>query len=94
MCRNIRILFNFDPPATDEEIRSAAMQYVRKVSGSTKPSKINEPAFEHAIDEITSTTRKLLESLTTNSPPKNREEEREKAKAKAIKRFGTVAAAN
>ena len=94
MCRNIRILFNFDPPATDEEIRAAAIQYVRKVSGSTKPSKANEPAFERAIDEMTSVTSRLLENLTTNSPAKNRDEEREKAKLRAIKRFATVAAAN
>lgn len=89
MCRNIRILFNFDPPATDDEIRAAAIQYVRKVSGSTKPSIINEPAFEQAIDEITNTTRCLMNSLTTSAPPKNREEERAKAKARAAKRFGT-----
>lgn len=89
MCRNIKILFNFDPPATDEEIRAAAVQFVRKVSGSTKPSKANEPAFNEAIDDIAASVQNLLNSLTTNAPPKNREEERLKAQARAAKRFGT-----
>jgi len=89
MCRNIKILFNFDPPATDDEIRAAAIQFVRKVSGSTKPSKANEQAFNLAIDEITQSTRNLLDELTTNAPSKNREEERAKAQARAAKRFGT-----
>lgn len=90
MCRNIKILFNFDPPATDEEIRAAAVQFVRKVSGSTKPSKANEPAFNEAIDDIAASVQNLLNSLTTNAPPKNREEERLKAQARAAKRFGTA----
>ncbi len=90
MCRNIKILFNFDPPATDEEIRAAAIQFVRKVSGSTKPSKANEPAFNEAIDDIAASVQNLLNSLTTNAPPKNREEERLKAQARAAKRFGTA----
>ena len=89
MCRNIKILFNFDPPATDEEIRAAAVQFVRKVSGSTKPSKANEPAFNAAIDDIAESVQTLLKSLTTNAPPKNREEEKLKAQARAAKRFGT-----
>ncbi|NKB33540.1 MAG: DUF2277 family protein [Pseudomonadales bacterium] len=89
MCRNIRILFNFDPPATDDEIRAAAIQFVRKVSGSTKPSKINEPAFNQAIDEIAHSTRRLMENLSTTAPPKDRDEERAKAQARAAKRFGT-----
>ncbi|MDD9891266.1 MAG: DUF2277 domain-containing protein [Gammaproteobacteria bacterium] len=88
MCRNIRILFNFDPPATDDEIRAAATQYVRKVSGSNKPSKANESSFDEAIDEIELSTRKLLASLTTSAPPKNREAERAKARARAAQRFG------
>lgn len=90
MCRNIKILFNFDPPATDEEIRAAAIQFVRKVSGSTKPSKANEPAFNEAIDDITTSVQTLLNSLTTSAPPKNREEEKLKAQARAAKRFGTA----
>jgi len=89
MCRNIKILFNFDPPATDEEIRAAAVQFVRKVSGSTKPSKANEPAFNSAIDDIAESVQTLLNSLTTNAPPKNRDEEKLKAQARAAKRFGT-----
>ena len=92
MCRNIKILFNFDPPATDEEIRAAAVQFVRKVSGSTKPSKANEPAFNAAIDDIATSVQTLLTNLTTNAPPKNREEERLKAQARAAKRFGGASA--
>ncbi len=83
MCRNIKILFNFDPPATDDEIRAASIQFVRKVSGSTKPSKINEAAFDQTIDEVTISVRKLLDSLVTAAPVKNREVERAKAQARA-----------
>ena len=90
MCRNIKILFNFEPPATDEEIRAASIQFVRKVSGSTKPSKINEAAFERAIDEITVSTRKLLDKLVTSATPKDREVERAKARARTAQRFGTA----
>lgn len=92
MCRNIKILFNFDPPATDEEIRAAAIQFVRKVSGSTKPSKANEAAFNTAIDDIATSVQTLLGELVTNAPPKNREEERLKAQTRAAKRFGTAVA--
>lgn len=89
MCRNIKTLFNFEPPATDDEIHAAALQFVRKVSGSTKPSLANEQAFAHAIDEITDTTRALLQSLVTVAPSKNRDDEAAKARARAAKRFGT-----
>ena len=89
MCRNIKTLFNFEPPATDDEIRAAALQFVRKVSGSTKPSQVNEAAFASAVDEITLTTRNLLTELTTKAPPKNREEEAAKARQRAMKRYGT-----
>ncbi len=88
MCRNIRTLFNFDPPANDTEIRAASLQFVRKVSGATKPSKINEAAFEEAIDEVEHAVHKLLTELVTNAPPKNREVEAEKARARAAVRFG------
>lgn len=87
MCRNIRPLFNFDPPATHDEIEAAALQFVRKISGSRKPSKINEAAFNAAIAEIAAASGKLLDSLQSNSPPKNREEERAKAKARNQARF-------
>ncbi len=87
MCRNIRPLFNFDPPVTDEEIRAAALQYVRKVSGFQKPSKVNEVAFTKAVDKVAAASRTLLESLETNAPPRNREQEAAKAKARAAKRF-------
>lgn len=89
MCRNIRILFNFDPPVTDEEIRAASLQFVRKISGFNKPSKANEAAFQSAIDEISAISSRLLHSLETTAPPKNREEEAAKAKARAAERFGT-----
>jgi hypothetical protein len=89
VCRNIKTLFNFEPPATDDEIHAAALQFVRKVSGSTKPSLANEQAFAHAIDEITDTTRALLQSLVTVAPSKNRDDEAAKARARAAKRFGT-----
>ena len=88
MCRNIKILFNFDPPVTDEEIQAASLQFVRKISGFTKPSKANEPAFLAAIDEVAAASSRLLRSLETTAPPKNREEEAAKAKARAAVRFG------
>lgn len=87
MCRNIKTLFNFEPPVTDEEIRAAALQFVRKVSGFTKPSKANEAAFLHAVDEVARISGDLLNSLETNAPPKNRLEEAEKARARAAQRF-------
>ncbi len=87
MCRNIRPLFNFDPPVTDDEIRLAALQYVRKVSGFPKPSKANEKAFEKAVDHVTAASRVLLDSLETSAPPRNREEETAKARVRAKKRF-------
>ena len=93
MCRNIRTLFNFDLPATDDEIRAASLQFVRKVSGFTKPSKANEAAFSAAVDEIAVITRHLLNSLETNAPPKNREEEAAKAQARARQRFAKEAEA-
>jgi hypothetical protein len=89
MCRNIKNLFNFDPPVTPEEIRAAALQFVRKISGSTKPSKANEDAFETAIEEIAATSARLLDALETKAPPRNREEEAAKAKARARQRYGT-----
>jgi hypothetical protein len=87
MCRNIRQLHNFDPPATEEEIQDAALQFVRKVSGSNKPSKANIEAFNLAVDEVAAATRNLLDSLVTNAPPKNREEEAAKRRAKYEARF-------
>jgi hypothetical protein len=87
MCRNIRQLHNFDPPASEEEVQDAALQFVRKVSGSTKPSKANQEAFEKAVAEISASTRKLLDALVTNAPPKNREEEAAKRRAKYEARF-------
>jgi len=87
MCRNIKTLFNFEPPVTDEEIRAASLQFVRKVSGFNKPSKANEVAFLAAVDEIASVSRKLLNALETNAPPRNREEEAEKARARSAQRF-------
>lgn len=91
MCRNIKQLFNFDPPATDEEIRSASLQFVRKLSGTTKPSKLNEEAFDRAIDGIAAVARELVDSLTTNAPPKSREEVAAAARLRNAKRFGTSA---
>jgi len=88
MCRNIKILFNFAPPATDDEVRAAALQFVRKISGFSKPSKANEASFQAAVEEITMVARRLLLSLETIAPPKNREEEAAKAKARAQTRFG------
>jgi hypothetical protein len=88
MCRNIRTLFNFDPPTTDEEIRDAALQYVRKISGTPRPSQQNRAAFERAVDDITAATRKLVTGLTTAAPARNREEERQKARERSLRRFG------
>ena len=88
MCRNIRTLFNFDPPVSEEEVRAASLQFVRKISGFTKPSKSNEAAFLAAVDEVTEISARLLRSLETTAPPKNREEEAAKAKARAAVRFG------
>jgi hypothetical protein len=87
MCRNIKMLFNFDPPVTDEEIRAASLQFVRKISGFNKPSKANEAAFLDAVDSVAEISAGLLRSLETNAPPKNREEEAAKAKARAAERF-------
>ena len=88
MCRNIKALFNFDPPVTDEEVRAASLQFVRKITGFNKPSKVNEAAFLAAIDEIAAISASLLRSLDTSAPPKNREGEAAKAKARAAERFG------
>jgi hypothetical protein len=87
MCRNIRTLHNFDPPATPEETHASALQYVRKISGSSKPSQANEAAFEEAVAEVEAATRKLLDHLVTNAPPKNREVEAAKAKVRSEQRF-------
>jgi len=89
MCRNIKTLFNFDPPVTDEEVHAASLQFVRKITGFNKPSKANEEAFQAAIDEIAAISNRLLRSLATTAPPKNREEEAAKARARAAERFGT-----
>ena len=88
MCRNIKTLFNFEPPVTNDEIRAASLQFVRKISGFTKPSKANEAAFLAAIDEVAGASARLLHSLETTAPPKNRDEEEAKAKARAAARFG------
>ena len=88
MCRSIRTLHNFDPPATDEEVHAAALQYVRKLSGSTKPSQANQAVFDRAVDEVAAVTRALLDTLVTSAPAKNREVEAEKARARAAKRYG------
>jgi hypothetical protein len=87
MCRNIRQLFNFDPPATDDEVRNAALQFVRKVSGSAKPAKRNEDAFDRAVDAIAASVRELIDSMETTQTPKNREEEAAKARARTLIRF-------
>ena len=94
MCRNIKTLFNFESPATEAEIRAAAVQFVRKVSGSTKPSKVNEPAYEQAIEEITVTVTALLDSLVTSAEPKDRDTEAAKARSRATRHFGSVPAVN
>ena len=88
MCRNIKTLFNFDPPTTEEEIRAASLQFVRKISGFNKPSQANEGSFQAAIEEIAGVSTRLLHSLETSAPPKSREEEAAKAKARAMERFG------
>ena len=88
MCRNIKTLFNFDPPVTEDEVRAASLQFVRKISGFTKPSKANELAFLAAVEEVAEVSMRLLRSLETTAPPKNREEEAAKAKARAAERFG------
>ena len=93
MCRNIRTLFNFEPPATDEEVRAASLQFVRKLSGFTKPSQANEAAFERAVDDVAGIARTLLDSLVTRASPRDREVEAAKARARAAKRFGRMAAA-
>ena len=87
MCRNIRPLFNFDPPASDEEVRAASVQFVRKISGFTAPSKANQDAFNRAIDQIASVARQLVDELETNAPKKNREDEAAKAKARSAERY-------
>jgi hypothetical protein len=89
MCRNIKTLFNFDPPVTKEEVQAASLQFVRKITGFNKPSKANEAAFQAAIDDIAAISNRLLRSLETIAPPKNREEEAAKARARAAERFGT-----
>jgi len=90
MCRNIKTLFNFDPPVTEDEVRAASLQFVRKISGLNKPSKANEATFLAAVDEIAAVSTRLLYSLETTAPPKNREEEAAKAKARAAERFGAA----
>ena len=90
MCRNIKTLANFAPPATDDEIRASALQFVRKLSGANKPSKANEAAFYRAVDEVTDAAQRLLHSLKTAAPPRNRDDERHKAKARSALRFGAV----
>lgn len=87
MCRNIRVLFNFEPPATEEEVRAAAVQFVRKISGTSRPSKANEAAFARATDEIAAASRRLLDSLTTSAASRDREVERAKAKQRSVRRF-------
>jgi hypothetical protein len=91
MCRNIKTLFNFDPPATDEEIRAASLQFVRKLSGFNAPSRANETVFNNAIEEVAAVARRLVDSLETHAPPKNRDEEAARAKARSAERFGTAA---
>ena len=90
MCRNIKTLFNFEPPATEEEIRASSIQFVRKISGSTKPSKVNQVAFDHAVEQVAVAARDLLESLVTPAPAKNRETEAAKARARAARRFDAI----
>jgi hypothetical protein len=90
MCRNIHVLFNFEPPATEEEIDAAALQYVRKISGFTKPSQANEQAFARAVDEVAAASRRLLGELVTAAAPRDRELEAERARARAVKRFATT----
>jgi hypothetical protein len=92
MCRNIKTLFNFEPPATDNEVRDASLQFVRKLSGFTRPSKANEAAFDRAVDEVFEAARRLIDSLETTAQPKDRDEEAVKAKARAAERYGRVPA--
>jgi hypothetical protein len=92
MCRNIHTLFNFEPPATHEEVHDAALQYVRKISGFTKPSRANEQAFARAVEEVTAVSQRLIDSLVTTAPPRDREVEAERARERAAKRFATNAA--
>jgi hypothetical protein len=87
MCRNIKTLANFEPPATDDEIRASALQFVRKLSGTTRPSRANEDAFNRAVDEVTAAAHRLINSLHTNAPPRNREEAAQKARERSLKRF-------
>jgi hypothetical protein len=89
MCRNIKTLFNFDPPATDDEVRASAIQFVRKLAGFTKPSRANEAAFDRAVEEVTAAARRLLDSLVTSAEPRDREVEAQRARARAAERFGT-----
>jgi hypothetical protein len=91
MCRNIHTLYNYEPPATEEEVRDAALQYVRKISGFTKPSRANEAAFARAVEDVTAATQRLLDGLVTTAPPRNREIEAERARARAAKRFAAAA---
>jgi hypothetical protein len=93
MCRNIRTLHNFEPPATEEEVRAAAIQYVRKISGTAKPSKANEEAFARAVDEVADASSRLLAELVTSAPPRDREVEAARARARAVQRFGSAATA-
>ena len=90
MCRNIRTLYNFEPPATEDEVRAASLQYVRKISGFTKPSQANEEAFAHAVDEVAAATQRLIDALVTNAAPKDREVEAERARARAAKRYAAA----
>jgi hypothetical protein len=89
MCRNIKTLANFAPPATDDEIRASALQFVRKLSGTTKPSRANEEVFDRAVGEVTAAAQRLIHSLQTSAPPRDREDERRKARERAVKRFGS-----
>lgn len=89
MCRNIKVLANFEPPATNDEVRASALQFVRKLSGTTKPSKANEEAFNQAVEEVTATARRLIDSLEIKAPPRDREEEAKKAKERSAKRFAS-----
>jgi hypothetical protein len=88
MCRNIKTLFNFEPPATDDEVRASSLQFVRKLSGTTKPSRANEEAFNRAVDDVTAAARRLIDSMVTNAEPRNREEVAAKLKARSAERFG------
>jgi len=91
MCRNIRTLYNFEPPATEDEVHASALQYVRKISGFTRPSQANAPAFERAVEEVAEISRRLLAELTTSAPPKDREVEAARARARAAERYGRAA---